>query len=76
MKDIQWDRIMLADFRRLACLTEAEDQVLTAWAKGWSIVKIAMNCGMAERTVNDVIRSIRKKYDAVQIYSPLLPARK
>lgn len=76
MKDIQWDRIMLADFRRLACLTEAEDQVLTAWAKGWSIVKIAMSCGMAERTVNDVIRSIRKKYDAVQIYSPLLPARK
>lgn len=76
MRDILWDKVMLADFRRLACLTESEDEVLTAWAKGWSIVKIGMNCGMSERTVNDTIRSIRKKYDAVQIYSPLLPARK
>lgn len=75
-KDIPWDNIMLADFRRLACLTEDEDKVLTAWSKGWSIVKISMTLGMSERTVNDVIRSIRRKYDAVQIYSPLLPARK
>lgn len=75
-KDILWDNIMLADFRRMACLTEDEDKVLTAWAKGWSIVKISMSAGMSERTVNDVIRSIRRKYDAVQIYSPLLPARK
>lgn len=75
-KDILWDKVMLDDFRRLACLTEDEDKVLTAWAKGWSIVKISMTLGMSERTVNDVIRSIRRKYDAVQIYSPLLPARK
>ena len=76
MKDIPWDNVMLEDFRRLAILTEDEDRVLTGWVKGWSIVKIADRCGMCDRTVNSIIRSIRNKYDAVQIYSPLLPPRK
>lgn len=75
-KDIPWDNIMLADFRKLACLTEDEDAVLTAWAKGWSITKMAFKCGMSDRTVSRHLESLREKYDAVCIYSPLLPARK
>ena len=76
MKDILWDKVMLEDFRRLACLTDDEDRVLTGWASGWSIVKIADRCGMCDRTVNSVIRSLRQKYDSVRKYSPLLPPRK
>lgn len=76
MRDILWDKVMLEDFRRLACLTEDEDMVLTGWAKGWSIAKVAMHCHFSERTVNGLIKSLRRKYDAVCIYSPLLPARK
>lgn len=75
-KDILWDKVMLDDFRRLACLTEDEDKVLTAWAKGWSITKIANKCGMSDRTVSRNLESLREKYDAVCIYSPLLPPRK
>ncbi len=76
MRDILWDKVMLEDFRRLACLTEDEDMVLTGWAKWWSNVKIGMELGMADRTVSRHLESIRRKYDAVQIYSPLLPPRK
>lgn len=75
-KDILWDQIMLADFRRLAVITEDEDKVLTALGKGWSNVKMANELNMSDRTVSRHLESIRRKYDAVQIYSPLLPARK
>lgn len=73
---VLWDAVILADFRKLACLTEDEDKVVSALAKGWSNVKIGMELGMADRTVSRHLESIRKKYDAVQIYSPLLPPRK
>ena len=75
-KDILWDQVMLADFRRLAVITEDEDKVLTALGKGWSNVKMANELNMSDRTVSRHLKSIRKKYDAVHIYSPLLPARK
>lgn len=73
---ILWDTVMLADFRKLACLTEDEDKVLTAWAKGWTNINIAYRLGMSDRTVSRHLESLRDKYDAVQIYSPLLPPRK
>ena len=73
---ILWDKVMLADFRTLACLTEDEDKVLTALDKGWSNVKMGDKLGMSDRTVSRHLKSIRDKYDAVQIYSPLLPPRK
>lgn len=73
---ILWNAVMVADFRKIACLTEDEDKVLAAWAKGWSNVKMADKLGMSDRTVSRHLESIRKKYDEVCIYSPLLPPRK
>ena len=75
MKDIQWNRIMLREFESLACLSEDEKAVLHAWAHGKSIVATAMSCHMGETKVKDIRRMIREKYDAVQIYTPLLPER-
>ncbi len=76
MKDLQWDTIMLAEFRKLAILTDDEDKVLSGWSCGKSIPCIGMKYGMSDRTVSRCLESIRQKYDAVQIYSPLLPKRK
>lgn len=76
MKDILWDAVMLTEFNKLACLSEDEQKVLMGWAKGWSLVKIADKTGMSERTVSRHIETIRRKYDAVCIYTPLLPRRK
>lgn len=76
MKDIVWDKVSLADFKALAFLTADEERVLDGWARGWSITRIADHCHMTDRNVCDIKKTLRDKYDRVQIYSPLLPARK
>ena len=75
MRDIQWNKIMLREFETLACLSDDEKEVLHDWAYGKSIVHTAMRCHMGETKVKDIRRIIREKYDAVQIYTPLLPER-
>ena len=75
MKDIQWNAIMIREFRYLACLSDDESAVLHDWAHGKSIVATAMRCHMGETKVKDIRKTLREKYDAVQIYTPLLPAR-
>ena len=76
MLDIPWNKIIMDEFISLACLTDEETQILKQWTSGWSIAKIAMQHGMSTRTVDRIIKRLREKYDAVQIYTPLLPKRK
>ena len=75
MKDIQWNKIMLRDFESLTCLSDEEKEVLHDWAYGKSVVHTSMRCNMGETKVKDIRKTLREKYDAVQIYTPLLPAR-
>lgn len=75
MNDIKWSKISLAEFRSLACLSDEEDIVLQDWANGKSVVKTSMDRSMSTRQVDKLRNQIRKKYDAVQIYTPLLPKR-
>lgn len=75
-RDLIWNNVMVTEFRKLAILTEDEDNVLRGWSKNKSIVEIALTYGMSERTVSRHLDSIRRKYDDVQIYTPLLPTRK
>lgn len=75
MKDIVWTNIMLKEFRSLVPLSDEENAVLNDWALNRSVVETAFNRHMSERTVNNLKASIRVKYDAVQIFTPLLPER-
>lgn len=75
MNDIPWNKIALSEFRSLACLSDEEDIVLQDWADGKSVVKTSMDRSMSTRQVDKLRNQIRKKYDAVQIYTPLLPQR-
>ena len=75
MNDIPWNKIALAEFRSLACLSGEEDVVLQDWADGKSVVNTSMSRSMSTRQVDKIRNQIRKKYDAVQIYTPLLPPR-
>ena len=75
MNDIPWNRIVLDEYRSLCPPTEEEDKVLTDWARGKSVVHTAMTHNMSTRLVDKIRCQIRSKYDAVQIYTPLLPAR-
>lgn len=76
MKDLRWNKIMLAEFRSLVCLTEDEDHVLEGWAYDKSIVCMARQCSLSERTINEILNRLRTMYDEVQPYSPLLPKRR
>ena len=76
MNDILWNKVALAEFRDLACLSAEEDKVLQDWADGRSVVSTAMACSMSTRQVDKLRNQIRKKYDAVQPYTPLLPKRR
>ena len=76
MKDNMWNTVMLREFESLACLSEEERLVLHDWAHGKSIVQTSMNHHMSERKIKDLRQVLRRKYDAVQIYTPILPARK
>ena len=75
MNDILWNKITVAEFRSLACLSEEENIVLDDWAYGRSIVSTAIKFHGSTRQVDRIRDRIRKKYDDVQIYTPLLPQR-
>ena len=75
MNDIMWNTVMLREFETLACLSEEEKIVLHDWAHGKSIVNTAMMHHMSERKVKEIRQMLRRRYDAVQIYTPLLPER-
>ena len=75
MKDIQWDKIKLAEFRSLVCLSDEENQVLEDWARGRTKAWIATNRNMSERTVGSILSRLRSLYDGVEPYTPLLPKR-
>lgn len=75
MNDIMWNTVMLREFEALACLSEEEKIVLHDWAHGKSIVNTSMMHHMSERKVKEIRQMLRRRYDAVQIYTPLLPER-
>ena len=75
MNDIVWNKIILAEFRSLACLTPEENTILQDWVDGKSVVQTHMTRNMSTRRVDTLRHQIRQKYDAVQPFSPLLPKR-
>lgn len=75
MNDIRWNRIILDDFLFNAFLTEDEEAVVLDWASGKSTACTAMTRNMSVAKVDKIRNQIRKKYDDVQPYTPLLPPR-
>lgn len=73
--DILWNQIMLREFESLACLSEDEKIVLHDWAFDIYITQTRMRSGMSETKIKDIRSRLRRKYDDVQEYTPLLPPR-
>lgn len=74
-KDIEWNTIMLREFEYLACLSEEERIVLYDWAYDKYLTNTRMNHGMSETKVKEIRSRLRRKYDAIQPFTPLLPPR-
>lgn len=73
--DLVWDKRILKAFEDAACLTEEEELVLHDWVRGRTIVNTSMLHNMSTRKIDNIRRSIRVKYDRVQVYTPELPKR-
>ena len=76
MKEVPWNKVIVEEFISLAMLTKEEEMILRTRVAGWTITKQAMEFGMSPSTVSRIVARLKKKYDAVQIYSVLLPPRK
>lgn len=76
MKDILWNTVFLDEFIRLAAPTEFEIQIIRSRMADRSRVQQSFDFSRSLPRVDAAIKSIRKKYDAVQPYSSILPPRK
>lgn len=75
-KQVPWNKIILEEFIRLGCLSEDEEAVMRTRVQGWTVTKQSIELGMSVSKVNFIIKRLKKKYDAVQPYSAILPPRK
>lgn len=75
-KQVAWNKIILEKFIEIAMLNDEEEAIMRTRVAGWTITKQAMELGMSEAKVSKIIARLKKKYDKVQKYEPLLPPRK
>ena len=73
---VMWTKIIVEEFIRLACLTKEEEAVMRTRAAGHTITEQSIELNMCTRKIDYIIAKLKKKYDAVQPYSVLLPPRK
>lgn len=74
-RDIEWNMIMVREFEYLACLSDEERIVLYDWAVDRNLASTRMQHNICEAKTKEIRSRLRRKYDAVQPYSPLLPPR-
>lgn len=74
--EVIWSKIVLETFIEEACLTKDEEMIMRTRVAGWTRTQQAMKLSMSLATVDRLIASCKKKYDAAQRYSAILPPRK
>ena len=74
-KEVIWTKIVLERFIEQANLSEDEEIVMRTRADGWSRTKQAMALNLSVSTIDRIISRLKRKYDEVQAYDPLLPPR-
>lgn len=70
------NKFIVETFEELAMLTDEERAVLRTRVSGMTIVEQSMKLGMSTSKVSAIIKRLKKKYDDVEKYTPLLPPRK
>ena len=73
---VPWNKIIVETFIKEAMLTKDEEWILRTRVAGWSSTKQAVELNMSIANVDKIISKLKKKYDNVQKYNPLLPPRK
>lgn len=75
-KMIPWNKFILEKFIEVALLTKEEEMIMRTRVAGWTITEQSMKLNMSTSKVSKMIAILKKKYDEVQKYEPLLPPRK
>ena len=73
---VPWSKIIVEEFVSLACLTPIEEQILRTRISGMTRVQQTQLFNISLSTLDRHIFSLKRKYDQVERYSPLLPPRK
>lgn len=74
--EVPWNKLIVEEFIEQAMLTTEEEWVLRTRVAGWTRTKQADELGMSISTVDKIIATLKKKYDGVAKYDPLLPPRR
>lgn len=73
---VMWTKLIVEEFIKEAMLSKDEEYIIRTRAKGYTITQQAMALNMSVDNVNKIIARLKKKYDKVSKYNPLLPPRK
>lgn len=71
-----WTKTIVEEFIREAMLSPEEEEIIRTRAAGWTRTEQAMRLNMSVDKVDKIIARLKVKYDAAQMYNPLLPPRK
>lgn len=75
-KQVIWSKVILERFIEEGNLTKEEEEIMRTRVAGWTITRQSIELGMSISKISKIIARIKKKYDIVQKYDPILPPRK
>lgn len=73
---VPWTKLIVEEFIEQACLSKDEEFVIRTRASGWSRTAQCDYLEISVSTLDKMINTLKKKYDMIQKYDPLLPPRK
>lgn len=73
--DLIWTEQIIAEFTKLACLNEVEQQIIRMRANGYTIREQAITLNISEPTVSAITSKLKRKYDIAQKHSSIMPKR-
>lgn len=76
MKRIEWNQIIVSEFKKTACLSAEEEILLDMRVKEYPNSVIADTMGISERTVQRKVQKLLSKYDGAQAINKNLPKRR
>lgn len=73
---VLWTKKILETFIEQANLTKQQQMIMRTRAAGMTRVQQSFQFNMSLSTIDKIIKRLKRKYDQVQKYNPILPPRK
>ena len=73
---VPWTKLIVEEFIREGMLSKDEEFIIRTRAKGYTITQQADALNMSPDSISKKIALLKRKYDEVAKYDPLLPPRR